>query len=95
MVEKAEVMVADQSMQLAVAKDFVNTGASSSTSNAPDTQVLLLHDVGLRLGRIFLEWAGDTMKQSLVTAAARSTANQAIVGAGVDLAGRLVDAIVA
>lgn len=53
-----------------------------------------LQDVGLRLGRIVLEWAGDTMKQSLVAAASRSSANSAIVGAGVDLAGRLVDAIV-
>lgn len=33
------------------------------------------------------------MKQSLVTAAAKSNANQAFVGAGVDLAGRLVDAV--
>lgn len=53
-----------------------------------------LQGVGLRLGRIFLEWAGDTMKQSLVTATSKSSANSAFVGAGVDLASRLVDAIV-
>lgn len=54
----------------------------------------VLQDVGLRLGRILLEWAGDTMKQSLMTAASKSSANSAVVGAGVDLATRLVDAVV-
>lgn len=54
----------------------------------------VLQNVGLRLGRIILEWAGDTMKQNLVAAAARSSTNSAFVGAGVDLASRLVDAIV-
>lgn len=54
----------------------------------------VLQDVGLRLGRIFLEWAGDTMKHNLVVAASKLSANSTIVGAGVDLASRLVDAIV-
>lgn len=55
----------------------------------------VIQDVGLRLGRIFLEWAGDTMKQNLVAAASRSSANSAVIGAGVDLASRIVDAVVA
>lgn len=54
----------------------------------------VLQDVGLHLGRIFLEWAGDTIKLSLVTAASRSSDNSAFVGAGIDLASRLVDAVV-
>lgn len=46
------------------------------------------------LGKIILAWAGDTMKQRLVSAAAaRSSGNDAFLGAGADLAERLVDAI--
>lgn len=55
----------------------------------------VLQGVGLRLGRIFLEWAGDIMKQSLIAAASKSSANSTIVGAGVDLANRVIDTIVA
>lgn len=47
------------------------------------------------VGRVFLEWAGETIKQSLVTAAAAKTsANQPFAGAGIELASRLVDAII-
>lgn len=60
-----------------------------------DTEAnIALQGVGLRLGRIFLEWAADTMKQSLIAAASKSSGNPALVGAGVDLANRLVDAVV-
>ncbi|PSR82799.1 hypothetical protein BD289DRAFT_297255 [Coniella lustricola] len=68
--------------------------ASLSSNAFEASSTPQLQEIGLRLGRIFLEWAGDTMKQSLVAAAAKSNANKAVVGAGVDLAGRVVDAIV-
>lgn len=47
------------------------------------------------LGRVFLEWAGDTLKQNLVNAAAaKMDANQPLAGAGIDLASRFVDAMI-
>lgn len=48
------------------------------------------------LGRILLEWAGETIKQRLVnTPAARQSgsSNQAFTSAGVDLAEKLIGAI--
>ncbi|CAN8101025.1 unnamed protein product [Discula destructiva] len=77
-----------QILQLHSSPQFSQNSSGETEANAA------LQDVGLRLGRIFLEWAGDTMKQSLVTAASKSSANSALVGAGVDLASRLVDAVV-
>lgn len=70
------------------------TSLSQNSQKADAEAQSVFQDVGLRLGRIFLEWAGDTLKQNLAAAASKSSANSAMVGAGVDLAGRVVDAIV-
>lgn len=70
------------------------TSLSQNSQKADAEAQSVFQDVGLRPGRIFLEWAGDTLKQNLAAAASKSSANSAMVGAGVDLAGRVVDAIV-
>lgn len=89
LVQQIEASEGVESMQL------MQLDSSPPISQMADAEAQkVLQDVGLRLGRIFLEWAGDTLKQNLVVAASKSSANSTIVGAGVDLASRLVDAIV-
>lgn len=89
--QQTGMVQSDDSMQLV--KRDPSSSTITSPSGAVDAQALL-QDVGPRLGRIFLEWAGDTMRNTLIPAVAKSSTNQAFLGAGVDLAGRLVDAIV-
>lgn len=89
LVQQIEASAGSESMQL------MRLDSSHHTSQKSDADGQgVLQDVGLRLGRIVLEWAGDNLKQNLVAAASKSSANSAIIGAGVDLASRLVDAVV-
>lgn len=54
-----------------------------------ETQALL-QEIGLRLGKVVLEWAGDMMKQSLMSAASTKFSGDSKLGAaGVDLSTRL------
>lgn len=54
-----------------------------------ETQALL-QEIGLRLGKVVLEWAGDMMKQSLMSAATTKLSSDSKLGAaGVDLTSRL------
>jgi hypothetical protein len=67
----------------------------SSRSAASDIETqALVQEIGLRLGRVILEWAGDMMKQSLVPAAStNSPSDSRLVTAGVDIAGRLASSL--
>lgn len=59
-----------------------------------ETQVLL-QEIGLRLGKVVLEWAGDMMKQSLMSAASAKPSNDSKFGAaGVDLTSRLATSLI-
>lgn len=50
----------------------------------------LLQEIGLRLGKVVLEWAGDMMKQSLMSATSTRVSGDSKFGAaGVDLTSRL------
>ena len=67
----------------------------SSRSSASDIETqALLQEIGLRLGRVVLEWAGDMMKQSLMSAASTKFPSDSKLGAaGVDLSGRLANSL--
>lgn len=59
-----------------------------------ETQTLL-QEIGLRLGKVVLEWAGDTVRQTVLSVAnAKSTSNSRVGAAGRDLTGRLASAII-
>lgn len=63
-----------------------------STSDI-ETQALL-QEIGLRLGKVVLEWAGDMMRQSLVSAASTKFPSDSKLGAaGVDLTSRLASSL--
>lgn len=58
-----------------------------------ETQALL-QEIGLRLGKVVLEWAGDMMRQSLVSAASTKLPSDSKLGAaGVDLTSRLASTL--
>lgn len=58
-----------------------------------ETQALL-QEIGLRLGKVVLEWAGDMMKQSLMSAASTKLSSDSKFGAaGVDLTSRLATSL--
>lgn len=67
----------------------------SSRSAASDIETqALLQEIGLRLGKVVLEWAGDMMKQSLVSAASTKFSSDSRLGAaGVDLTSRLANTL--
>ncbi|KAJ0122700.1 hypothetical protein J7T55_003216 [Diaporthe amygdali] len=67
----------------------------SSRSAASDIETqALLQEIGLRLGKVVLEWAGDMMKQSLMsTASAKSPSESKFGAAGLDLTGRLANSL--
>ncbi|KAI3392522.1 hypothetical protein diail_5533 [Diaporthe ilicicola] len=59
-----------------------------------ETQALL-QEIGLRLGKVVLEWAGDMMKQSLMSAAsAKPSSDYKLGAAGVDLTSRLANSLI-
>lgn len=58
-----------------------------------ETQALL-QEIGLRLGKVVLEWAGDMMRQSLMSAATTKLSSDSKLGAaGVDLTSRLASSL--
>lgn len=67
----------------------------SSRSAASDIETRsLLQEIGLRLGKVVLEWAADMMKQSLTSAASAKYSNDSKLGAaGVDLTSRLASSL--
>lgn len=69
----------------------------SSRSAASDIETqALLQEIGLRLGKVVLEWAGDMMKQSLMSAASAKYPSDSKLGAaGVDLTSRLASSLTA
>ncbi|ROV89125.1 hypothetical protein VSDG_08872 [Cytospora chrysosperma] len=72
------------------------SGSPQATTGDMETQETqaLLQEIGLRLGKVVLEWAGDTMKQTVLSVAnARSTSNPKAGDTGMNLAGRLASAI--
>lgn len=69
------------------------SGIPQAATGDMGTQALL-QEIGLRLGKVILEWAGDTMKQTVLSVAnARSTSNPKAGDTGMNLAGRLASAI--
>lgn len=70
------------------------SGSPQTVTSDVETQVLL-QEIGLRLGKVVLEWAGDTMKQAVLSAAnAKPSSNSRVAAAGMDLTGRLASAII-
>lgn len=67
----------------------------SSRPSASDIETqALLQEIGLRLGKVVLEWAGDMMKQSLMSAASTKFSSDSKFGAaGVDLTSRLANTL--
>lgn len=71
-------------------RDSPRTSTSSLETQA------LLQEIGLRLGRVVLEWAGDTMRQTVLSVAqAKSTSDSRVGAAGRDLIGRLASVMIA
>lgn len=67
--------------------------SSKSAASDIETQALL-QEIGLRLGKVVLEWAGDMMKQSLASAASAKVPGDSKLGAaGVDLSSRLANSL--
>lgn len=67
--------------------------SSKPAASDLETQALL-QEIGLRLGRVVLEWAGDMMKQSLMPAASTKFPSDSKLGAaGVDLTSRLTNTL--
>lgn len=67
--------------------------SSQSAASDIETQALL-QEIGLRLGRVVLEWAGDMMKQSLISATSTKFSSDSKLGAaGVDLTSRLANSL--
>ncbi|KUI70933.1 hypothetical protein VM1G_05866 [Cytospora mali] len=70
------------------------SGNSRAVTSDMETQTML-QEIGLRLGKVVLEWAGDMMKQTILSAAnAKSSSNSKVAAAGLDLTGRLASAII-
>ncbi|ROW07910.1 hypothetical protein VMCG_03445 [Cytospora schulzeri] len=69
--------------------------SASPRSATSDTETqALLQEIGLRLGKVVLEWAGDTMKQTVLSLAnSSSSSDSRVTAAGRDLTGRLASAI--
>lgn len=69
----------------------------SSRPAASDLETqALLQEIGLRLGKVVLEWAGDMMKQSVMSAASTRVPSDSKLGAaGVDLGSRLANSLTA
>lgn len=67
--------------------------SSRPATSDMETQTLL-QEIGLRLGRVVLEWAGGMMKQSLMSAASTKFPSDSKLGAaGVDLTSRLANSL--
>ena len=79
--------------------ELVKVEASTSISpraaaSDMETQTLL-REIGLRLGKVVLEWASDTMKQTVLSAArAQPSSNSKFAAAGMELTGRLASAVI-
>lgn len=77
----------------------LETPAAQPLSSRPAASELetqaLLQEIGLRLGKVVLEWAGDMMKQSLTSAVTTKIPSESKLGAaGIDLGSRLAKSLI-
>ncbi|KUI58359.1 hypothetical protein VP1G_05667 [Cytospora mali] len=88
---EAEVQVSTELVQVEASPSGTYSRAVTSDM---ETQTML-QEIGLRLGKVVLEWAGDMMKQTILSAAnAKSSSHSKVAAAGLDLTGRLGSAII-
>lgn len=71
-----------------------HSGSPQAATSDMETRALI-QEIGLRLGKVVLDWAGDMMKQTVLSVArAKSTSIiPKLDAAGMDLTGRLANAI--
>lgn len=82
-----QALMPTESRQLEAAPE--QNRSSRPAASDLETQTLL-QEIGLRLGKVVLEWAGDMMKQSLMSATSTKVSSDSKFGAaGVDLTSRL------